>query len=208
METYRLRVRADSTVRYAVPVAGDVGLRQRKKERTRRVLHETAVRLFLERGFDEVTVAEIADEADTAVTTLFTYFPGGKVALVFDQDEDRAAALTQAIRDRDAGVDVLATVEVFMADRLPFDEDDATVSPVLTLVASTAALRDHARRKWTGCEDALTSALEEQLHPVAGTQLRALARLVLECPDIASRETKPRAALSTILANLRRGWQL
>lgn len=189
-------------------MTADTGLRERKKERTRRVLQDTAVRLFLERGFDQVTVAEIADEADTAVTTLFTYFPGGKVALVFDRDEDRAGTLTQAIRGRDAGTDVLAAIERFIAERLPFDPHDATVSPLLALILSTPALRAHARQRWTDCEDALVPTLAEQLGHPEDASLRALARLVLECPDIAARETSPRAALTTIFANLRRGWQL
>ncbi len=184
------------------------GLRERKKQRTRQVLHDTAVRLFLERGFDQVTVAEIADAADTAMTTLFKYFPGGKVALVFDREEDRAAALTRAVRERRADLDALAAIEEFMADRLPFGPADAAASPLLTLVASTPALRAHARHNWTDCHDALATVLAEQLDQPPSAGLRALARLVVECPDIASTEADPRTALTASLANLRRGWQL
>ncbi|MDQ3767496.1 MAG: TetR/AcrR family transcriptional regulator, partial [Actinomycetota bacterium] len=69
-------------------VGDKVGRRERKKAETRRALSGAAVRLFLERDFDEVTVAEVAEEADTAVTTLFNHFPDGKDALLFDRDED------------------------------------------------------------------------------------------------------------------------
>ncbi len=49
------------------------GLRERKKRETRRVIAETARALFEQRGFDDVTVAEIADRANVSVKTLFTY---------------------------------------------------------------------------------------------------------------------------------------
>jgi len=193
---------------YDGQVTEGAGLRERKKDRTRKRLHDTAVRLFLERGFDQVTVAQVADAADTAVTTLFAYFPAGKVALVFDRDEDRAAALTAAIRGRSAGQDPLHAIEAFMAHRLPFDQQDASVAGLLELIISTPALRDHAHRRWTYCEDALVAVLAEQMSRSDDASLRALARLLLECPDIASRQPRPRAALTTVMGHLRRGWDL
>ena len=69
--------------------------RERKKAATRRRLAEAALNLFLERGFDQVTVAEIAEAADVAVSTLFAHFPS-KEALVFDRGEERQRALVAA----------------------------------------------------------------------------------------------------------------
>ena len=184
----------------------EAGLRERKKERTRQSLHEAALRLFLERGFGRVTVAEIAEEAETAVTTLFKYFPGGKVALVFSQEEDRAAALADAVRNRPA--DPLTAIEEFIGTRLPFDPHMDAASPLLRLIFETPELRAYARQKWTDCEDALMAVLLEQCGYPDDAPLRALARLILHSPDIVAQHSTPRAALATIFANLRRGWQL
>lgn len=206
MKMASLRIWDRSAPGYTDGVAGGTGLRERKRARTRRALHEAALRLFLARGFDAVTVAEIAEEADVALTTLFSYFPAGKVALVFEHEEDRVAALMQAIRDRPTETDPLQAVHAFMETRLPFDTGDAYARDVLNLIYTTPQLRAYVRAKWTDCEDELTSVLAETRPDAEGTSLRALARFVLEIPDVAAREASPRDTLATVFENLRRGW--
>jgi AcrR family transcriptional regulator len=68
------------------------GLRARKKRLMRQQLVSTAVRLFLERGFDGVTVSEIAAACDVSVKTVFNYFPS-KESLIFERWEATAASL-------------------------------------------------------------------------------------------------------------------
>jgi AcrR family transcriptional regulator len=80
----------------------ELGLRERKKEQTRRLIADTAWRLFADRGFDRVTVAEVARQADVAVATVFNYFPA-KEDLFFFRLEAFEAELVEAVAARAAG---------------------------------------------------------------------------------------------------------
>jgi AcrR family transcriptional regulator len=184
------------------------GRRERKKAATRQALTTAARRLFLERGFDKVTVAEIADAADTAVSTLFAHFPGGKEALVLGDGDEREQALIAAVRQRPVGTSILQALRDFLATRGPFDpEPDPQSRRTAELVVSTPALRAYARTLWTSCEAALARVIAEQTgHDADDLSLRLLARYVLEIPDLAGTEPDPPAALDTAFAHLQRGW--
>src|SRR4029450_4317992 len=73
----------------------DMGLRERKKEQTRQLIAQTAWRLFADRGFDGVTVAEVARQAEVAVATVFNYFPT-KEDLFYERLEAFEARLMEA----------------------------------------------------------------------------------------------------------------
>jgi AcrR family transcriptional regulator len=79
-----------------------MGLRKRKKEQTRQLITETAWRLFAERGFDRVTVTEVAREAELAETTVFNYFPT-KEDMFYSRLEAFGTRLVEGVRNRDAG---------------------------------------------------------------------------------------------------------
>ncbi|BDM72216.1 TetR family transcriptional regulator [Streptomyces nigrescens] len=78
------------------------GLRERKKRQTRQYISDVATGLFLERGFDAVTIAEIAEAADVSVNTVYNYFPA-KEDLFFDRSKGVVDRLSRFVRARRAG---------------------------------------------------------------------------------------------------------
>ncbi|WP_326699849.1 TetR/AcrR family transcriptional regulator [Streptomyces sp. NBC_01754] len=78
------------------------GLRERKKRQTRQHLSDVATGLFLERGFDAVTIAEIARAADVSVNTVYNYFPA-KEDLFLDRSRGVVERLSRYVRARDEG---------------------------------------------------------------------------------------------------------
>src|SRR5262245_51991577 len=93
-------------------VTAPLGLRERKKQLTRQLLSETARRLFSERGFERVSIAEIAREADVSEQTVFNYFPS-KEDLVYSGLESFEDQLLAAIRGRPRGQTVIAAFSEF-----------------------------------------------------------------------------------------------
>ncbi|MFI9078235.1 TetR/AcrR family transcriptional regulator [Streptomyces sioyaensis] len=103
------------------------GLRERKKRQTRQYISDVATGLFLERGFDAVTIAEIAGAAEVSVNTVYNYFPA-KEDLFFDRSKGVADRLSRFVRGRAAGES--AAVAVLRELR----EDVEAVSPRVGLI--------------------------------------------------------------------------
>jgi AcrR family transcriptional regulator len=84
-----------------------MGLRELKKEQTRQLIADTAFRLFADRGFEKVSVAEIAREAQVAEATVFNYFPS-KEDLFYSRLEAFGTRLTEEVSARAAGEPAIA----------------------------------------------------------------------------------------------------
>ncbi len=198
-----------------------VGRRERKKAATRQALADAALALFLERGFDAVGVREIAEAADVSVTTLFKHFPEGKVALLFDEDADREAALVAAVRDRPAGQSIPQALRNHLTSaRSAERRADPRLRDFHALVDGTPELREHSRRMWLRHETALAAAIAESSGlPADDPACLALAHFALAAAHLAAArigigpEAEPaagrnpgNAALERIFALLEHGW--
>src|SRR4051794_12256860 len=89
------------------------GLRERKKRETREALTHAALELFVERGYDETTLAEIAEAAGVSTRTIFAYFPS-KEDILFSTLRTLLEALAQALARRPAGTDALTALRSFI----------------------------------------------------------------------------------------------
>lgn len=85
------------------------GLRERKKRATRQLIADIASMLFVERGFDQVTVAEIAEAVGVSKMTVFNYFPR-KEDLFLDRHADRLRELEEVVRERPRGESAVAAL--------------------------------------------------------------------------------------------------
>lgn len=119
------------------------GLRERKKSATRRAISEAARRLFAERGFEAVTVAEVARVADVSEATVFNYFRT-KEDLFFSGMEAFESALLDAVRARAPGESALAAFRSFLLEnsrRLARDETAAVIAEAASVVEHSPALQ-------------------------------------------------------------------
>jgi AcrR family transcriptional regulator len=94
------------------PMSTPPDRRTRKRLATRQTISDAATRLFIERGFDHVTVDEIAHAADVGRMTVFNHFPR-KEDMFFDLDEGAREDLLEALQRRDIGVGPIETLRLF-----------------------------------------------------------------------------------------------
>ena len=131
-------------------MATELGLRERKKLRTRQQIADTAWRLFAERGFDEVPVAEIARAAEVSEATVFNYFPT-KEDLVFHRMEAFEDELLTAIRGRGEGESIVEAFGRFVLRPRGFlgsDDPEATdgMRRVARVMTGSPALQARERQ--------------------------------------------------------------
>ncbi len=183
-----------------------MGRRERKKAATRRALADAALKLFLERGYDQVGIKDVADAADVSTTTLFKHF-SGKEALVFDEDADQEAALVAAVRERPAGQSIPAALREHVL-RVKVDvATDPGFARFARLVGDTPALREYAHRMWVRHQAALAQAIAEDIGaPEGDAACEALARFALDAVGLARGQADPRQAVARAFDLLEHGW--
>jgi len=140
------------------------GLRQRKKERTRQAITDAAMRLFLEHGFDNVSVIKIAAAAEVSVQTVYNYFPA-KADLVFDEADQITGDLQRAVRHRPPGQSALSAIRGYFASIPARMGDRRPPEPTprfRRLVRNSPALRAHQREVFARFEQALAAALADE----------------------------------------------
>jgi AcrR family transcriptional regulator len=123
-------------------------LRSRKRLATREAISNAATRLFLERGFDHVTVDEIAAAADVGRMTVFNHFPR-KEDMFFDRDDEARERLREALRQRDPRVAPVETLRLLahrlVAEKSPYVEFSARSQGFVETIEASEALKARAR---------------------------------------------------------------
>ncbi|MFD3405665.1 TetR/AcrR family transcriptional regulator [Kribbella sp. NPDC058693] len=173
-----------------------LGLRERKKRESRRRIADVASGLFIERGFDNVTIAEVAEAANVARMTVFNYFPR-KEDLFLDRQADLVDDLSRAIRDREPGESVVAAVRRYLHELLAAQHPlsgarDGTEGFYQIVDASPALVRrtlEHTRE----LADSLKALLESEVGP--GLQAEVVANLIATAVTIV-----PRVAVDKLIA--------
>ena len=144
------------------------GLRELKKSRTRRLIADTAARLFAERGYEHVAVTDVAREAEVAEQTVYNYFPS-KEQLVIDRDQEVQDRLCDLIRSRSSGSTAAAAVREFV-------------------LASVEGIRSIPRDQWRG-ELGYLAAISPAVHRLAlevtDRQATAVAAAIADTTEVA-----------------------
>lgn len=141
-----------------------VDRRSRKRIATRQMISDVATRLFHERGFENVTVGEIAEAADVGRMTVFNHFPR-KEDLFFDRDEEGREAIRQALRQRDPSVSPIETLRLLanrlIAERSPFLGFNEGSQGFIDTIEASETLKARARAMRDEIAQVVTAALSE-----------------------------------------------
>jgi AcrR family transcriptional regulator len=156
---------------YSSAIAIEVGLRERKKQRTRQLLADTARRLFSERGFEQVSIAEIARVAEVSQATVSNYFPR-KEDLVYSGLETFEQRLLAAIRERPTGEGVLDAFGRFVLEPrglfVAEDEEAEQLIALTRMIAASPALLAREQQIFARYTDALAKLIARETGAGAG----------------------------------------
>jgi AcrR family transcriptional regulator len=158
-----------------------LGLRERKKQRTRQTIVEAGIRLFAERGFAETTLVDIAAEAEVAPSTFFNYF-SSKLDIVFGLIDAIIESARERILQRDEDESATEAVLAWIRGDLgalerPYSE---AMRSIPKIIASDPELRSAERLKLALFEDVLAAAYARDLgESPDGVRARVMAAIAL-----------------------------
>jgi AcrR family transcriptional regulator len=188
----------------------ELGLRERKKQQTRRAIADAAKRLFLERGFEQVSVAEVARAADVSEQTVFNYFPT-KEDLVYERTDTFEHELLAAVRERPEGETPLRAFVRFILDRSDTamaGDGRRRVADLTRLVSASPSLMARERQLGAKYTEALavllaeeTGAASDDIEPrLAAEAMMAFHRSLI---DFARRRALSRKSAADLAAEIR-----
>ncbi|XVS62107.1 TetR/AcrR family transcriptional regulator [Actinosynnema sp. CA-299493] len=150
------------------------GVREQRKARTRRTIQEHALRLFLDQGYEQTTVEQIATAADVSHMTFFRHFPT-KEAVVEDDDYDPLIA--DLVRTRPVGESPLEALHAALRAGLDavLDTDRDAVYARTRLVVTTPALQARQWHNTATTGELLATALADREQRPVDLRLRVIA---------------------------------
>ena len=156
-----------------------LGLRERKKRRTRETIVAVATSLFVEQGYDATTTAQISEAAEVAPSTFFKYFPS-KADVVFSLFDAIIESADRRVLGRPEGEEATDALVAWIAADLP--EVEAPYVELLhasqQLIASDEELEAQYRLRAARFEDLLAAAFAHDLgEPADGLRARVLAAI-------------------------------
>jgi AcrR family transcriptional regulator len=138
-----------------------VGLRERKKVKTRAAIHDAALRLFAERGYEATTIADIAHAAEVSRATFFSYY-ASKDDVVFGEAPRAAEELEATLADLPEGMSTLQAVREWLRTLAGWlDDERLPLQRRLMLEQPSVAARRHQIH--ARFEDIIATALAREL---------------------------------------------
>ncbi|WP_166982372.1 TetR/AcrR family transcriptional regulator [Paramicrobacterium fandaimingii] len=186
--------------------ASPQGRRERKKNATRTKILDAATALFLERGFDAVTVSEIANAADVTSKTVFAHF-AQKEALLFGDEAQQHARLVAAVRNREQTTPISAALRAHYLKEIA-EMNTGPGRRLLAVMEQAPTVVEYAERMWVRHEDALIAEITRQFRlDVATDAIRLYVRFALQIQLLARRSPDPGATIDAGFGLLDEGWR-
>jgi AcrR family transcriptional regulator len=176
------------------------GLRERKKQATRKALREAALRLALERGPDNVRVDDIAEAAGVSPRTYNNYFASREQAIVAAVTAEREARVAAAVAARPPSIRLAdAVVEAILEQ---YTDPGGHDHDALLLLTTHPALRDAFAGTAAGIEDPLTAVIAERIGDTGQHTARVLSASIAAAVRIALQQWLRPAGASSVTSGL------